>query len=101
MSVQVVWKLILTPMKCQQYERTNVHYAQKGRGLLWGGVYPYPEASAYGVVHFARKVRPLVVVVGGVHDSSSIMVQKSIVGILPHDGREASSFLLNGGYVLV
>lgn len=40
-----------------QYKRTNVHHAQKGKGLLWGGVYPFPQASAWGVVHFARKVR--------------------------------------------
>jgi glutamate dehydrogenase (NADP+) len=39
-----------------QYHRNSVHHAQKGRGLLWGGVYPFPQATAWGVVHFARRV---------------------------------------------
>jgi glutamate dehydrogenase/leucine dehydrogenase len=40
-----------------QYKRSNVHHAQKGKGLLWGGVYPFPQATAWGVVHFAKKVK--------------------------------------------
>ena len=39
-----------------QFKRTNVHHAQKGKGLLWGGMYPFPQAPAWGVVHFAKKV---------------------------------------------
>ncbi|CBN74525.1 Glutamate dehydrogenase 1 (NADP-dependent) [Ectocarpus siliculosus] len=37
-----------------QYKRINDHVAQRGRGVLWGGAMPYPEATGYGVVEFAR-----------------------------------------------
>lgn len=36
-----------------QYKRINDHVAQRGRGVLWGGSMPYPEATGYGVVDFA------------------------------------------------
>lgn len=38
-----------------QYKRTSIHHAQKGKGLLWGGVYPYPQATASGVAHWAKR----------------------------------------------
>jgi glutamate dehydrogenase (NADP+) len=39
-----------------QYKRMSIHHAQKGKGLLWGGVYPFPQATASGVVHWAARV---------------------------------------------
>jgi len=37
-----------------QYKRINQISAFKGRGLLWGGAVPFPQAPGYGVVHFAE-----------------------------------------------
>lgn len=39
-----------------QYRRISMHHAQKGKGLLWGGAYPFPQATASGVVYLAKKM---------------------------------------------
>ncbi|KAG5185513.1 glutamate dehydrogenase 1 (NADP-dependent) [Tribonema minus] len=39
-----------------QYKRVNDHVAQKGRGVLWGGIPLYPEGVGHGVVYFANEM---------------------------------------------
>jgi glutamate dehydrogenase (NADP+) len=37
-----------------QWKRMNSHLAQRGSGILWGGLNPYPQAVGHGIVHFAE-----------------------------------------------
>lgn len=37
-----------------QYKRINMHCGQHGKGLLWGGSFPYLDAQGVGVAHFAK-----------------------------------------------
>jgi glutamate dehydrogenase (NADP+) len=39
-----------------QYKRIENHVAQRGRGILWGGLQLYPEAVGHGIVHFANEL---------------------------------------------
>ncbi|CAM9206158.1 unnamed protein product [Chrysoparadoxa australica] len=39
-----------------QYKRVTHHNTQSGRGMLWGGSPPYPQATGYGIVHFANSL---------------------------------------------
>ena len=39
-----------------QYKRSSPHFSQNGAGVLWGGVYNYPQVAAWGAVYFAKKM---------------------------------------------
>ena len=43
-------------LRYRQYKGFILHVAQRGRGLLWGGLQLYPEAIGSGVVHLANEI---------------------------------------------
>ena len=39
-----------------QYKRIHQGGSQRGSGLLWGGDVPWPQATGFGVAHFAERL---------------------------------------------